>query len=116
MEYNRQDRITRAGYNQQIRTDAHVVDADYQTILYEGANGLSHKVVRLGINPMIQPEPEDLPKDNPIPEDNPKLKIAVISMIGENCIGNNADKIEHTGTITTRWNPALSHAFKPSSW
>ncbi|GJU42581.1 hypothetical protein Tco_1195538 [Tanacetum coccineum] len=24
-----------------------------------------HKVVRLGINPMIQPEPEDLPKDNP---------------------------------------------------
>ncbi|GJU20082.1 reverse transcriptase domain-containing protein [Tanacetum coccineum] len=29
-----------------------------------------HKVVRLGINPMIQPEPEDLPKDNP------KLEIA----------------------------------------
>ncbi|GJU71953.1 RNA-directed DNA polymerase, eukaryota, reverse transcriptase zinc-binding domain protein, partial [Tanacetum coccineum] len=29
-------------------------------------------VVRLGINPMIQPEPEDLPKDNP------KLKIAVL--------------------------------------
>ncbi|GJS49432.1 hypothetical protein Tco_0599553 [Tanacetum coccineum] len=25
----------------------------------------SHKVVRLRINPMIQPEPEDLPKDNP---------------------------------------------------
>ncbi|GJU03102.1 hypothetical protein Tco_1113440 [Tanacetum coccineum] len=33
-----------------------------------------HKVVRLGINPMIQPEPEDLPKDNP------KLEIAVLSM------------------------------------
>ncbi|GJY76402.1 hypothetical protein Tco_0481518 [Tanacetum coccineum] len=33
---------------------------------------LSHKVVRLGINPMIQPEPEDLPKDNP------KLEIAVL--------------------------------------
>ncbi|GKB43209.1 reverse transcriptase domain-containing protein [Tanacetum coccineum] len=32
-----------------------------------------HKVVRLGINPMIQPEPEDLPKDNP------KLEIAVLS-------------------------------------
>ncbi|GJU81519.1 hypothetical protein Tco_1283884 [Tanacetum coccineum] len=32
----------------------------------------SHKVVRLGINPMIQPEPEDLPKDNP------KLEIAVL--------------------------------------
>ncbi|GJS71710.1 retrovirus-related pol polyprotein from transposon TNT 1-94 [Tanacetum coccineum] len=31
-----------------------------------------HKVVRLGINPMIQPEPEDLPKDNP------KLEIAVL--------------------------------------
>ncbi|GJY67867.1 hypothetical protein Tco_0470849 [Tanacetum coccineum] len=33
---------------------------------------LLHKVVRLGINPMIQPEPEDLPKDNP------KLEIAVL--------------------------------------
>ncbi|GJU78959.1 hypothetical protein Tco_1276029 [Tanacetum coccineum] len=30
------------------------------------------QVVRLGINPMIQPEPEDLPKDNP------KLEIAVL--------------------------------------
>ncbi|GJT97244.1 hypothetical protein Tco_1092762 [Tanacetum coccineum] len=35
----------------------------------------SHKVVRLGINPMIQPEPEDLPKDNP------KLEIAVLRLI-----------------------------------
>ncbi|GJS41137.1 retrovirus-related pol polyprotein from transposon TNT 1-94 [Tanacetum coccineum] len=34
-----------------------------------------HKVVRLGINPMIQPEPEDLPKDNP------KLEIAVLRVI-----------------------------------
>ncbi|GJU22914.1 retrovirus-related pol polyprotein from transposon TNT 1-94 [Tanacetum coccineum] len=34
----------------------------------------SHKVVRLGINPMIQPEPEDLPKDNP------KLEIEVLRM------------------------------------
>ncbi|GJX84661.1 hypothetical protein Tco_0335435 [Tanacetum coccineum] len=32
-------------------------------------------VVRLGINPMIQPEPEDLPKDNP------KLEIAVLRVI-----------------------------------
>ncbi|GJY19289.1 hypothetical protein Tco_0390780 [Tanacetum coccineum] len=32
----------------------------------------SNDVVRLGINPMIQPEPEDLPKDNP------KLEIAVL--------------------------------------
>ncbi|GJW47229.1 reverse transcriptase domain-containing protein [Tanacetum coccineum] len=38
----------------------------------------SHKVVRLGINPMIQPELEDLPKDNP------KLEIAVLrSVINE---------------------------------
>ncbi|GJU89132.1 putative RNA-directed DNA polymerase [Tanacetum coccineum] len=50
-----------------------------------------HKVVRLGINPMIQPEPEDLPKDNP------KLEIAVLrsheelssmnSLRGEGCGG-----------------------------
>ncbi|GJX71343.1 putative ribonuclease H-like domain-containing protein [Tanacetum coccineum] len=33
------------------------------------------EVVRLGINPMIQPEPEDLPKDNP------KLEITVLSVI-----------------------------------
>ncbi|GJR12555.1 retrovirus-related pol polyprotein from transposon TNT 1-94 [Tanacetum coccineum] len=32
-------------------------------------------VLRLGINPMIQPEPEDLPKDNP------KLEIAVLSIV-----------------------------------
>ncbi|GJZ96014.1 hypothetical protein Tco_0668348 [Tanacetum coccineum] len=32
------------------------------------------QVVRLGINPKIQPEPEDLPKDNP------KLEIAVLSL------------------------------------
>ncbi|GJS85986.1 retrovirus-related pol polyprotein from transposon TNT 1-94 [Tanacetum coccineum] len=35
-------------------------------------------VVRLGINPMIQPEPEDLPKDNP------KLEIAVLRSNGGN--------------------------------
>ncbi|GJS76501.1 putative ribonuclease H-like domain-containing protein [Tanacetum coccineum] len=35
----------------------------------------SSQVVRLGINPMIQPEPEDLPKDNP------KLEIAVLSEV-----------------------------------
>ncbi|GJX54753.1 hypothetical protein Tco_0283122 [Tanacetum coccineum] len=34
------------------------------------------RVVRLGINPMIQPEPEDLPKDNP------KLEIAVLRTFG----------------------------------
>ncbi|GJR55287.1 hypothetical protein Tco_1405808 [Tanacetum coccineum] len=39
---------------------------------YSDAKDNSHKVVRLGINPMIQPEPEDLPKDNP------KLEIAVL--------------------------------------
>ncbi|GKA13620.1 gag-pol polyprotein [Tanacetum coccineum] len=36
-----------------------------------------HKVVRLGINPMIQPEPEDLPKDNP------KLEIAILRCSNE---------------------------------
>ncbi|GJT07362.1 reverse transcriptase domain-containing protein [Tanacetum coccineum] len=36
-----------------------------------------HKVVRLGINPMIQPEPEDLPKDNP------KLEIAVLRTVND---------------------------------
>ncbi|GJT16851.1 hypothetical protein Tco_0875557 [Tanacetum coccineum] len=40
---------------------------------HSNAEDNSHKVVRLGINPMIQPEPEDLPKDNP------KLEIAVLS-------------------------------------
>ncbi|GJT58695.1 hypothetical protein Tco_1002228 [Tanacetum coccineum] len=42
------------------------------------------EVVRLGINPMIQPEPEDLPKDNP------KLEIAVLRF------QDNA-KYEHVG-------------------
>ncbi|GKA77266.1 hypothetical protein Tco_0783727 [Tanacetum coccineum] len=36
------------------------------------SGGIPVHVVRLGINPMIQPEPEDLPKDNP------KLEIAVL--------------------------------------
>ncbi|GKA45359.1 hypothetical protein Tco_0738155 [Tanacetum coccineum] len=39
-----------------------------------------HKVVRLGINPMIQPEPEDLPKDNP------KLEIAVLRLESEHAL------------------------------
>ncbi|GJR00393.1 hypothetical protein Tco_0523377 [Tanacetum coccineum] len=43
----------------------------------------SHKVVRLGINPMIQPEPEDLPKDNP------KLEIAVLSVMGIASVSSN---------------------------
>ncbi|GJR60595.1 retrovirus-related pol polyprotein from transposon TNT 1-94 [Tanacetum coccineum] len=42
---------------------------------HSNAEDNSHKVVRLGINPMIQPEPEDLPKDNP------KLEIAVLRVI-----------------------------------
>ncbi|GJZ84552.1 retrovirus-related pol polyprotein from transposon TNT 1-94 [Tanacetum coccineum] len=53
---------------------------------HSNAEDNSHKVVRLGINPMIQPEPEDLPKDNPmiqpepedLPKDNPKLEIAIL--------------------------------------
>ncbi|GJU64665.1 hypothetical protein Tco_1246500 [Tanacetum coccineum] len=43
-----------------------------------------HKVVRLGINPMIQPEPEDLPKDNP------KLEIAVLRRRDERSLNNNS--------------------------
>ncbi|GKA10754.1 hypothetical protein Tco_0690187 [Tanacetum coccineum] len=39
---------------------------------HSNAEDNSHKVVRLGINPMIQPEPKDLPKDNP------KLEIAIL--------------------------------------
>ncbi|GJT17846.1 hypothetical protein Tco_0876552 [Tanacetum coccineum] len=48
------------------------------------ASVLNHKVVRLGINPMIQPEPEDLPKDNP------KFEIAVLR--SEELKGNVWDK------------------------
>ncbi|GJR39302.1 hypothetical protein Tco_1214986 [Tanacetum coccineum] len=44
---------------------------------HSNAEDNSHKVVRLGINPMIQPEPEDLPKDNP------KLEIAVLRSNGD---------------------------------
>ncbi|GJZ21564.1 hypothetical protein Tco_0558603 [Tanacetum coccineum] len=42
--------------------------------------GGDHKVVRLGINPMIQPEQEDLPKDNP------KLEIAVLRRMKKKCM------------------------------
>ncbi|GKB62005.1 hypothetical protein Tco_0918191 [Tanacetum coccineum] len=42
---------------------------------YSNEQSSSKLVVRLGINPMIQPEPEDLPKDNP------KLEIAVLRVI-----------------------------------
>ncbi|GJS67840.1 hypothetical protein Tco_0682405 [Tanacetum coccineum] len=56
-------------------------------------------VVRLGINPVIQPEPEDLPKDNP------KLEIAVLrspvlwakigesSLIGPELVQETTDKV-----------------------
>ncbi|GJQ99336.1 retrovirus-related pol polyprotein from transposon TNT 1-94 [Tanacetum coccineum] len=59
-----------------VRTEYQLADMftkalpeDRFTYLAEGI------VVRLGINPMIQPEPEDLPKDNP------KLEIAVLSEV-----------------------------------
>ncbi|GJW87360.1 hypothetical protein Tco_0162700 [Tanacetum coccineum] len=56
-------------------------------------------VVRLGINPMIQPEPEDLPKDNP------KLEIAVLRSNGgdENPIRTLGDysKPSHEGYRNT---------------
>ncbi|GJW93001.1 hypothetical protein Tco_0172673 [Tanacetum coccineum] len=46
----------------------------WMVVLVSQARPEKSKVVRLGINPMIQPEPEDLPKDNP------KLEIAVLRM------------------------------------
>ncbi|GJT83364.1 hypothetical protein Tco_1057706 [Tanacetum coccineum] len=51
-----------------------ILPAERQEYVALSASLLNHKVVRLGINPMIQPEPEDLPKDNP------KLEIAVLRM------------------------------------
>ncbi|GJT75015.1 hypothetical protein Tco_1041740 [Tanacetum coccineum] len=55
-----------------------LADKVYESLPENGLSILSedsHKVVRLGINPMIQPEPEDLPKDNP------KLEIAVLRYV-----------------------------------
>ncbi|GJR14597.1 hypothetical protein Tco_0797249 [Tanacetum coccineum] len=57
----------------QMTSDITVQYSNYQTTAM-----IIHKVVRLGINPMIQPEPEDLPKDNP------KLEIAVLRKIDIN--------------------------------
>ncbi|GKB08410.1 hypothetical protein Tco_0836694 [Tanacetum coccineum] len=61
----------------------------------------SHKVVRLGINPMIQPEPEDLPKDNP------KLEIAVLRFL-QSVIGSlmylNASRPDIMFAVCL-WNP-----------
>ncbi|GJV05331.1 hypothetical protein Tco_1338900, partial [Tanacetum coccineum] len=56
------------------KQDNYITTRDGITIppSHSSAEENSHKVVRLGINPMIQPEPEDLPKDNP------KLEIAVL--------------------------------------
>ncbi|GJR87646.1 hypothetical protein Tco_0211657 [Tanacetum coccineum] len=45
---------------------------NYTAMSSAEAEYVTLSVVRLGINPMIQPEPEDLPKDNP------KLEIAVL--------------------------------------
>ncbi|GJX81340.1 hypothetical protein Tco_0330821 [Tanacetum coccineum] len=55
---------------QHLREQTHPYSALPEDRLSYLSEGL---VVRLGINPMIQPEPEDLPKDNP------KLEIAVLS-------------------------------------
>ncbi|GJT98829.1 hypothetical protein Tco_1094347 [Tanacetum coccineum] len=51
-----------------------------------------HKVVRLGINPMIQPEPEDLPKDNL------KLEIAVLR-IKKKCMDKGENKKQLTPNL-----------------
>ncbi|GJY88335.1 retrovirus-related pol polyprotein from transposon TNT 1-94 [Tanacetum coccineum] len=55
-----------------------IYQMDVKTAFLNGPLKDNHKVVRLGINPMIQPEPEDLPKDNP------KLEIAVLRSNGGN--------------------------------
>ncbi|GJU09350.1 putative ribonuclease H-like domain-containing protein [Tanacetum coccineum] len=53
---------------------------------YVALSEVGDQVVRLGINPMIQPEPEDLPKGNP------KLEIAVLRV-----------KILFVFTMNTNW-------------
>ncbi|GJX01390.1 retrovirus-related pol polyprotein from transposon TNT 1-94 [Tanacetum coccineum] len=61
-------RLVAKGYAQEEDADhAGCIDTRKST-----SGGIQSLVVRLGINPMIQPEPEDLPKDNP------KLEIAVL--------------------------------------
>ncbi|GJS62287.1 hypothetical protein Tco_0657071 [Tanacetum coccineum] len=62
---------------------------------YSNAEDNSHKVVRLGINPMIQPEPEDLPKDNP------KLEIAVLSHNEDEILLESAFKQALVKTVVT---------------
>ncbi|GJU40553.1 salicylate carboxymethyltransferase-like protein [Tanacetum coccineum] len=60
------------------KTDCNIF-SKVEYVLYLQSCASSHKVVRLGINPMIQPEPEDLPKDNP------KLEIAVLRLCARFC-------------------------------
>ncbi|GKA12206.1 retrovirus-related pol polyprotein from transposon TNT 1-94, partial [Tanacetum coccineum] len=61
--------------NVQMMSDHNSSDLVPQRQEMSVENNTSGPVVRLGINPMIQPEPEDLPKDNP------KLEIAVLRVI-----------------------------------
>ncbi|GJV63437.1 hypothetical protein Tco_1474265 [Tanacetum coccineum] len=69
-----------SGFELTAFSDAdHVGCIDTRKSTSRGIQFLGDKiVVRLGINPMIQPEPEDLPKDNP------KLEIAVLRSNGGN--------------------------------
>ncbi|GJS31847.1 hypothetical protein Tco_0492467 [Tanacetum coccineum] len=102
---------------------------------HSNAEDNSHKVVRLGINPMIQPEPEDLPKDNP------KLEIAVLryqpiydeeamaEVISEysTCYNPNKGRSRHHNDMAFCWKintsalflsvqlTSVSHQFRPSS-
>ncbi|GJS03686.1 retrovirus-related pol polyprotein from transposon TNT 1-94 [Tanacetum coccineum] len=73
-----------------------------------------HKVVRLGINPMIQPEPEDLPKDNP------KLEIAVLSYIKANDavlknVQNQGQNLQNQMANVTSLLTSLCNNFKNSA-
>ncbi|GJS41476.1 hypothetical protein Tco_0566519 [Tanacetum coccineum] len=67
--YQLADRFTKALPEDRVK---YLCQKDWYEMFLDSS--LDLEVVRLGINPMIQPEPEDLPKDNP------KLEIAVLRL------------------------------------
>ncbi|GJS38088.1 putative reverse transcriptase domain-containing protein [Tanacetum coccineum] len=71
---------------------------------YSNAEDNSHKVVRLGINPMIQPEPEDLPKDNP------KLEIAVLRPRDGQRACYECGSLDYLRPNCPKWNRGRNHS------
>ncbi|GJU55016.1 reverse transcriptase domain-containing protein [Tanacetum coccineum] len=67
------DSLSAIAISLQPRTDITISCHVYES---PSEDRFKYLVRRIGINPMIQPEPEDLPKDNP------KLEIAVLSVTG----------------------------------